>query len=155
MPINFTFRSVEGRRETTQLIDFLSKQSLGYPNYDEWVQRAEYEVLEGQKKAILAKSNGHIVGDIIWQQHKTLPGTRELKNLRVHPEFRNRYFASFLLRQAEVEELGTYDKLRVDAREDQEEMIRLMLKNGYFIEGTENLYEPGKREIILSKSKKS
>jgi len=103
---NFTFKNPQDKKDLSILVNFLIKQDLGYPNYEDWVQKAESEIDSGYKRAIMAFSNKHIVGDLIYQPHKTIPLVMELKNLRIHNEFKNRYFANFMLRQAEHESKG-------------------------------------------------
>ena len=102
MGFNFTFGEIGSGKDIGELIDFLSKQSLGYPNYSDWVQRTEAELLLGYKQAVLAYSEGRLVGDIVHQPHKIIPHVREVKNIRVHPDLRERGFARFMLRQVEI-----------------------------------------------------
>ena len=85
MEFNFSFRSVSNSSELKALVDFLIKNNPGYKGYEDWVQRSEYEMDAGYKRTILAYSNDVMVADLIWQPHKQLPRTKEIKNLRVHP----------------------------------------------------------------------
>jgi len=151
MPFDFAFRSVQTSKEVKKTIDFLAKQDLGYPKYNEWVQRVETELFSGYKRAALAYSNGVLVGDIIWQQHKQLPRIRELKNLRISPGARGRCLARFLLRQAEVEDSEQFDAFLGDARETQVNLIGLMQDMGYLVVGKLNLYEEERRDVVLFK----
>ena len=79
MPFNFNFRTPDTTQDLRQLVNFLMKQDLGYPRYEEWVQRSEHEVEKGDKTPILAFSDGQLVGDVIYQPHKQLPRLREIK----------------------------------------------------------------------------
>ncbi len=152
MAFDYLFRSVESSRDIRTTIDFLARQDLKYPQYSEWVQKAEDELFSGIKRAALAYSNGVLVGDIVWQQHKQLSRVRELKNLRVSPKARGRYLAQFLLRQAECENKRECDAFIADARETQTDLIRLMQAMGYSALGKLNLYEEDRRDIVLFKS---
>ncbi len=149
MGFDFMFRSLGDRKDLRALVDFLMKQSLGYPNYEDWVQRAEYEMDKGYKTAILALSEGQLVGDVIYQQHKTFPRIREVKNVRIHPGVRRRDFARFMLRQAEVEKWEEYDALLVDAPAGQEEVIHLLRSVGYVELGTKPLYDPNNNDVVM------
>lgn len=151
MPFDFAFRSVASTREIKATLDFLARQDLKYPKYDEWVQRVEAELFSGQKRAALAYSCGVLVGDVIWQPHKQLPRVREIKNLRVSPKARGRYLAQFLLRQAECEDRQDYDALIGDVRENQPSVIRFMQSMGYQAVAKLNLYEENQREVVLFK----
>ena len=74
-----------------------------YPGHLEWRDKAVAELENGQKMAIVAFMGGEAVGSITYQQHKSTLGAVELKNISIEPAVRGRHFASFLLRQAEIE----------------------------------------------------
>lgn len=152
MSFNFSFRMPDTARDLRQLVDFLIKQDLGYPGYEDWVQRSEDEIDKGYKVPILAFSDGQLVGDLIYQPHKQLPRLREIKNIRVHPELRGRAFAHFMLRQAEVENQDQYDALLVDARSDQKDVIALLLQQGYVPLGQRALYDSNAVDVIMIKT---
>lgn len=151
MSFDFTFRSVQTTKQIRQTIEFLAKQDLKYPRYDEWVQKAEAELFSGYKKAALAYSEGILVGDILWQPHKQFPRVRELKNVRVS-KVNRRYIAEFLVRQAECEDRGEFDAIIVDAREFQTDFISLMQNLDYRVVGKLNLYDEDKRDVVLFKN---
>ena len=152
MSFNFTFRTLDSTPDLKRLIDFLIKQDLGYPGYEDWVQRAEYEIDVGYKVPILAFSGNKLVGDVIYQPHKQLPRVREIKNIRVHPALRGRAFAHFMLKQAEVENQDQYDALLVDARADQKDIIALLLHEGYVPLGQRALYDSNAVDVIMVKT---
>ena len=130
MVFDFRFRMLDSRSDLKKLVDFLMKQSLGYPNYEEWVLRAEADIDRGRKKAILGFSNGNLAADLVLHWHEKLPGVVEIKNLRVDPDFRRRDFAHFMLRQAEVENPGCLAMI-CDVRQNQPEAIALLRFAGY------------------------
>lgn len=146
------FRTPDSTQDLKQLVDFLIKQDLGYPQYEDWVQRSEHEIDRGYKVPILAFSDNHLVGDLIYQPHKQLPRVWEIKNLRIHPEWRGRAFAHFMLRQAEVEAGDQYDAIVVDARTDQKDVIGLFLHEGYIPLGQRTLYDSNAVDVIMVKS---
>lgn len=153
MTFNFGFRTVESAQDLGRLLDFLRTQELNYPEYQRWVERTEYEIWTGYKTGVIAVSNGLIVGDAIWQQHKELPDTREIKNIRIHPSVRERYFASFLLRQAETDGQG-FSSLVLDYREDhpdREALSGVLISMGYQKLFTANLYDPTVRDVVMVK----
>jgi len=153
MSFNFTFRTPDSTKDVKQLVDFLMKQDLGYPGYEDWVQRAEYEMEVGYMIPILAFSEGRLVGDIVYQAHKQLPRIREIKNIQVHPELCGRAFAHFMLRQAEIENSEQYDALIIDARADQKNVIALLMRNGYVPIGQRALYDNNVEDVIMVKTK--
>ena len=148
--MNFQFTDIQSRKELSQAIDFLHKQDLNYPNYDNWVQKTESELDSGYKNAILAFSGGKIVGDLVYQQHKKNPRFLELKNLRVHPEIRERNFARFMLKQVEVENQN-YDAIIIDAPSEHPEIISFMQTEGYISLLSKPLYDDGAPDIVMIK----
>src|SRR3989338_5963049 len=152
---HFTFRGLEEIGDIPRVIDFLARQDLGYPRYQDWVQRTEFELQTGYKTPFLAFDGHTLVADLIFQDHKTLPRVRELKNLRVHPDVRGRFFAAFLLRQAEVYQSGSFDTLLGDVREDQHAMLSVLRTAGYQPLFPLPLYSPDSNEVILAKTKTS
>jgi len=152
MHLNFQFKTPESSSDIRNLIDFLALQPLTYPDYAKWVQKAEAELFAEQKQAIMALSDNRLVGDIVFQQHKQLPRVRELRNLRVHPVLRGRYFGSFLLKQAEQGLGKDFDLIMCDARSDQHNMTALLLRSGYTPITTVNLYDNTYQDTIFTKA---
>ncbi len=148
MPIDFTFRSIEPKT-LDAAAQFISSQDLGYPNYETWVQKMRGELHLGIKHGILAYSNGVVVGDVIFQQHKELPSILEMKNIRIHPKLRERHFASFMLRQAELE--MSFDAVIVDVRIDQRDMIDFLATQGYIPVAKVSLYDEYAEDVVMVK----
>lgn len=141
MGFDYTFRTAENTRDIRRGFDFLAKQDLGYPRYNEWLQRIEPEFFSGWKILIMALSESVVVGDLVVQPHKKLERVREIKNLRTHHEFRDRYFARFMLRQAERGLGKDFDLIMADAREDQIGVRRFFRQAGYREVAVVNLYD--------------
>jgi len=139
--LNVVFRQPDSYSDIRLLRDFLTKQNLGYPNYDDWIFRATEEIDQGYKQSILAFDDNHLVGDVIFQPHKEVNGLREIKNLRVDQDIRLRKFGSFLLRQAEYIDCNQYQWLIADFRDDQKTVERLLLSEGYKVCGSRCLYD--------------
>jgi hypothetical protein len=148
---DFTFRTVQGTKDLRQLVDFLAAQDLGYPQYDDWVQRTELEIDSGYKVPIIAYSGSHIVGDLIYQMHKQLPRVRELKNLRVHESMRHRDFAHFMLRQGECDNPDQYDAIICDLRSSENTLMKLLTFAGYVPLGRMPLYDSNIEDVIFMK----
>ncbi len=153
MSFDFAFRSLERNRDLTTLVDFLMQQDLRYPDYEAWVVgKAKPELESGYKKAILAFSEGHLVGDLIYQSHKELPGVLEFKNLRIHPNLRERSFARFMIRQAEMES-KEYSAIILDLRlPEQKPLYHLLLSMGYQPITQRPLYEQSTADTIMIKT---
>ncbi|MBU0667464.1 MAG: hypothetical protein ABIC91_02380 [Nanoarchaeota archaeon] len=152
MGFDFSFRQLDTLKDLKILTNFLIKQSLGYPNYEDWVLKSEAEIDCGYKSAILAFSKNQLIGDLVYQPHKELPRFRELKNMRVHPIVRQRYFASFMLRQAETENKNAYDAIICDVRTDQPEVINLLRITGYEPILKTPLYDKNIDDIVMIKT---
>lgn len=149
MTFDYSFRGIDGTNTISSAVDFLAAQSLGYPNYAYWVEKAETEMRLGIKGGVIAYNNGRIAGDVVYQPHKSLLGIVELKNIRIHPEVRGRRFASFMLRQAELESRGNL--FLVDTRRDQMDMVRFLLSEGYSPIASIPLYEEGVDDVVFAK----
>jgi len=74
--------------------------------------------------------------------------------MRVHRSVRERYFARFLMKQAEAEDKRSYDIMMCDLREDHPEkipLIRMLTSMGYRKIHAVNLYDPNVRDIVMIK----
>ncbi|KKL19205.1 hypothetical protein LCGC14_2467820 [marine sediment metagenome] len=149
MGFDFRFRCVENRKDRNKLAKFLEAQSLSYPNYGDWVEKAIVDLDKGYKNSIIALSNGILVGDCVFQPHKQFPRIREVKNMRVHPKLRGRYFGVFMLKQAEAENYGEYDAIIADIRSNQPEIIGMARFCGYTELARIPLYEPHLEEVVM------
>jgi len=154
MSFDFRFKSVEDEKEVRKLKLFLLSQPFNYLDYEDWVEKAISEIDFGYKKTILAFNENILVGDLIFQPHKTLLKTMEIKNIRVHPDFKRRYFSSFMLRQVEIES-GGYKGIIVDTRSDRLEVLNLFHNSGYKEIARTSLYEPNIEDVILFKNLKN
>ncbi len=150
MPFDFRFRLLEDEKEIRKLKEFLLLQPLNYPNYEDWVEKAVAEIDFGYKESILAFSDNTLIGDLIFQPHKTLARVMELKNMRIHPEFKRRYFGYFMLRQAEAESKN-YDMITCDTRSDRIDILNLLRLCGYREVSRIPLYNSNTEDVIMSK----
>lgn len=78
MVFDFRFKVVDCTKELKLLVDFLIKQDLGYPDYENWVQRSEDEIEKGLKISIISLYEDKIVADLIYQEHKELFNSLEM-----------------------------------------------------------------------------
>ena len=148
---NYAFRTAESTRDIRNLVDFLAKQDLGYPNYDEWTQRCEHELFAGYKTGIMAFSDSRLVGDLIFQPHKTLPRVRELKNMRVTRELQGKYFAKFMLKQAELGLGKDFNMITCDVPEKERAIREFMVSAGYREIAIIPLYSNDARDVVMTK----
>lgn len=125
MSFDFRFRFLEDEKELRGLRKFLLEQPFNYPNYEDWVEKTISQIDSGYKRTILSFSDDALVGDLIFQPHKTLERVMELKNIRIHPDLKRRYFGFFMLRQAEAES-GNYDAIICDTRSDRTDVLNLL-----------------------------
>ena len=141
MGINFDFHMLGDRSELRRLVDFISQSPGNYQHYDEWVQRAEYELDGGSKKAILAYNDGRLIADLICQKHKQNSEAMEIKNVRVEGDMQGRHVASFLVKQAEMENFWSSSLAVADVRSDRQDIISFMLECGFEETCTSHLYD--------------
>ncbi len=151
MGFNFYFTLASDEKDVRKLNKFLLKQPLDYPNYGDWVDKTKQEMLSGYKKSILAFSDDILVGDLVFQAHKQFPRVKELKNLRVHPKLQQRYFASFMLKQAEKENELDYDAIICDTRSDRVEVMRALKFNGYAELIRASFYDKNIEDVVMVK----
>lgn len=156
MGFNFEFKLLDDEKEIGKLKKHLIIQPFNYPNYFDWVERTMHEIDYGYKKAILAFSDDIIVGDGIFQPHKTLSRILEFKNMRIHPALQRRYFGFFIARQVEAEAReNDYDAIICDTHSDRVDVLNLMKFCGYREIARKPLYESNTEDIVLLKNLKN
>jgi len=153
MSFNFTFTTLEDIKQIRSLVDFMASQNLDYPRYEEWLQKTESQLERGEKQAILAFQEGRLVGDLVYQvcRDEGLGNLIEIKNLRINPEVRERYFASFMLRQLYAECGDKYGGLLVDVRVNQKQTRDFFISQRFNPIMNISLYEKKMNEIVMFK----
>ncbi len=156
--VYFAIHSVGDERDLRILREFLLGQALWYPDYAQWVETVCIpDIDNGWKKAIVARDrSGAVVGNAVFQPHKELSRTRELKNIRIHPGSRGRDLGHFLLRQAEEEDAvvdgqRTFDMIIADTDIRSRDMIGLLAFSGYQEIFRRPLYAEGNVDMIMVK----
>jgi len=150
--LDLEIRAIADMRDLKQLRVFLLSQALWYPNYEHWVDDVCIpDVDHGHKTAIVAYSDGKVVGDAVFQPHKELPRTREFKNMRINPDFRRRDLGHFLLRQVEEENKGTFDRIVLDVDARQRTVVQFFQFCGYQPIMQMPLYSQHNLDIIMAK----
>lgn len=150
--MEYVIRDVGRLKELKLLRNFIYSQHLWYPNYEEWVDYVCVPELEsGWKKGIIAYYNGYVVGNAIYQPHKELPKTREIKNIRISPQLRRRDLGHFLLRQVEEENKNEFERIIVDTNTKNKNVIMFFQWCGYKIIGQEYLYDKKNLDVIMVK----
>jgi len=139
-----------------EIVDYLLGPRLwipktDYPDFEEWLGKVHQEMRKDFKRAIIALSCHEIVGVIIYQRHKQLPNSLELKNLSVRPDQRGRYIASFLIRNAEIEGFQEFQTAKVvcDVKARNFPMRFFLQRHGYRMLTREDLYKLGAGEDIV------
>lgn len=151
MGFSYRFHELEDTSQLRQLVAFMAAQDLRYPRYDEWVQRAETELDEGTKRAIIA-TDGKIIGNAVWQTHKVNASLLELKNLRIDSRLRGRGFARFMLRQVTIAgRKQGYAGIMCDLREDHPGVTGLLQQEGYIRLIERSLYDPHVPDVVMFK----
>ncbi|MDB5160648.1 MAG: hypothetical protein JWO96_28 [Candidatus Saccharibacteria bacterium] len=128
-----------------------------YPKHNEWLQKAEAQIADDSKRAMLAYSGREPVGTVIYQRHQTRPGVVEVKNISVSPISRGRYFGSFLLRNTEIEattqDFPNCTAVMVDTKITNTDMITFLHGQGYRLEEITDLYgQDAGLDAVLVKS---
>lgn len=125
--------------------------TVDYPDFDAWADRTHAELRSGAKRAMIGVSQGDVVGMLVYQRHKRMQDTLELKNLTVRPDQRGRYLASFLLRNAELEGVRSYGCRTVvaDAKTRNAGIHFFMLRHRYRVAGHADLYGLGAGNDVI------
>ena len=126
-----------------------------YPDFSEWAQKTHQELKKESKRALLALSQREIVGVAIYQRHKKLKETLEVKNLTVRPDQRGRYIASFLMRNAEIEGARDFKSEQVlcDAKASNFAVQSFLIRHRYSILDRADLYQRGAGEDLVYQKK--
>jgi len=154
MGFRFSFRTVESSIERTLLEPFLRAQALDYknPDYQDWVSKTMAELRQGTRFGVIAMSDGRIVGNLVYKEHDSLPGTVELRNMRIHPQVQGRSFASFLIAQAETHARNNgLQYVLGDVRADRTDVLDLFLRKlGYSVlEKGVSLYGDSREDVVM------
>jgi len=154
MELTFTSDGVGGRAD--EVVDYLRGPRLwiphdDYPDFAHWAERVHAQLKSEEKRALVALSRRAVVGAVIYQRHRTVPGALEIKNITVRPDMRGRFIAGFLLRNAEVEGAADYgvEDVLVDAKARNLALRVYLFRQGYHVRGTEDLYGLGAGEDVV------
>jgi ribosomal protein S18 acetylase RimI-like enzyme len=107
------------RSRYDELLEYLRGQRLwldsvkDYPDHEQWLNKVDQELKSRIKRALVAFDGRRIIGATIYQKHKQIEHTLEMKNLTVRPEKRGRFIASFLLRNTEIEGVHEFGARRI------------------------------------------
>lgn len=154
--MDFRFSTEESVRRADEIADYLRGPRLwiprsDYPDFEDWLSRAHTQLKREEKRAVVATTAGRIAGVVLYQRHRSLRGVLEVKNITVRPDVRGRLFASFMLRNAEVEGVADFrcSSVVVDAKAGNVEVRRLLLGEGYRPSATSDLYGLGSGPDVL------
>lgn len=118
-----------------------------YPDYHYWLDKAEAELANGSKRAMLAYAGREPIGAVLYQRYKEDAMSVEIKNISVSPDMRGRYIGAFMLRNTEAEALA-FDypgsrRMVVDTKAANAGMVGFLLRQGYQPQGATDLYGLG------------
>lgn len=154
MEVTFTTERTWARAD--EVVDYLRGPRLwvpkiDYPDFDDWIAKVHAQLKSEEKRAVLAFVGGVVAGAVVYQRHQTRSDTLEVKNLTVRPDVQGRFFASFLMRNAEVEGASDYGirSVVVDAKARNLAIRAFLHKNGYQALGVEDLYGRGAGEDVV------
>jgi hypothetical protein len=151
--LDFYFKDIDNK-SLKSLKNFLSLQDLGYIQYNKWIDKVCIPELDaGYKQGFIVSNNGIIVATLIFQPHKELLKTLELKNLRVDNKFSRRDIAHFLLKNAEVfaRRMG-YKTIIGDFRANKDysfSILKLLLFSGYKVLFKAGIYKDGCQDYVV------
>lgn len=145
------------------VIDMLRGERLwvpktDYPKHQEWLGRAEAELVAGVKRAMVMYDGLTPMGVIIYQRDKSDSQRLELKNISVNPEARSRLVGSYLLRNVEYEavlnDFPDVYRIGVDTKARNREMTGFLVSQGYSEVDRADLYSTGVADALFEKKVK-
>ncbi|HLC72540.1 MAG TPA: GNAT family N-acetyltransferase [Candidatus Nanoarchaeia archaeon] len=142
---------VTDMEEIRRLYDFIRAQPFDYPRYLDWVEKCKRELELGIKRALVVKSQGIIVADLVFQAHKQERGVIEIKNVRVNPNYQRRGLFRQLVEQLEEQVMQEgYRRIVVDTHATNMPFITASQRLGFRRVAEEPLYSD-QLEVILVK----
>lgn len=155
---SFEIRRVSDESDLARLRRFMLAQPQYYPEpgYGEWVDgKFLPRVDSGAAVAYLLLQDAQVCGDVGF--HLLGPGTVEIKNLRIDPKYRNRFYGRTALRVVEVEgailagvEPGSLNII-TDVTTSNFPGVEFFLRAGFNITDMQRLYSPVQDEYLLKK----
>jgi len=140
--------------EIRMLYEFIKKFPEDYPNYFDWVEQCFEELDRGYKNAFFceSKSNGEIIGSLIFQRHKNDQTILEMKNGRIEPKYRRKKIFTDMYSKLEryARENG-FKRIIGDCHENNASVIKTLENLGFTQDSTETLYDSKTKEIIFKK----
>ena len=149
---NFHFIPVEDLKTLDKLIKWVRPQGLDYPNWDIWIDKTYFEILNGYKQAIILEVNGNVMGDAISQPHKENGLLYEFKNLRVNSELWDFGCGYFLAKQVEKYARKNFHGIICDLRSSEKNVYSFLLRIGYVPLGERFLYDECNPDTIMIKT---
>lgn len=130
--------------------------AIDYPRHDEWLDKTESEIANGNKRAMLGYSDNNPVGTIVYRRHETQDNVVEIRNISINHSMRGRLFGAFMLRQVEIDAIRNdfvgVDTFSVDTKLTNAGMIGFLEREGYSVTDIVDLYQDGTGEdAILTK----
>jgi len=137
--------------EVLQLQDLLvPKLKNDYPHFEDWLRKAQEEILHGMRIAIGIWKERLIATSII---KLTASKTAELKSFFVDDDFRDQGYGNSLYEETEMQcrKMGV-TRIITDVYVDNRPMVEFLISKGFVVAGKEDLYGNGRYSYILSKS---
>lgn len=128
-----------------------------YPRHSEWLDKVEAEVLDGSRRAFLARNGLTPTGVLVYKRDDDDPTILKIRNISVPPEERGRFVASYMLRNVELE-IGPEDypgvsSVVIDTKLSNREMLEFLIWHGYSLTEVTDLYQDGTGlDAVLTKS---
>lgn len=149
--IETTFRPADTEAEIRAVVGFMSRAPMHYPRYEDWLARAEAQMLAGAKHVLLCRCESRLAAALTWQTHPKEPFTAELKNLRVAPECRGLDIGRFLIRSFERDARASkHALLRCDMGEGNP-AFPFLLRQGWRQVELIDLYGTGTHDVLMAK----
>lgn len=139
--------------EIAQIQELLVPKLKGdYPNFKQWLMKAQKEISDGSRIAIGIWKEKLIATSII---KLTASNTAELKSFFVDDDFRDQGYGNSLYQEMERQcRKAGVTKIMVDTYIDNKQMVEFFISKDFVVAGKEDLYGNGRFSYILSKTLK-
>jgi GNAT superfamily N-acetyltransferase/predicted transcriptional regulator len=137
--------------EVAQLRDLLvPKLRNDYPNFEQWLKKAQDEILEGARIAIGIWKEKLIASSIV---KLTASRTAELKSFFVDDDFRDQGYGNRLFEETEMQcRKAGVARVITDTYTENTSIVEFFISKGFLVAGREDLYGNGRYSYILSKT---
>ena len=162
MIMNIRINDEMNPARAAKVMDVLRAPRLWIPTYEDygasvegWLGKVEQELIDGKRHALYAQVGRQASGTVVWRPDIDDTSMIDIRNISIDPQVKGRYFGAFMVRNVEQlarEQYPNASTVRVDTKATNIDMLAFLARQGYSQQGTFDLYNSNKSDVILHKS---